>query len=199
MSPENLFRWIAVLALGTSMAISIVYRRRAANSGGDRIDQAHEEGRGMLLARLVGGLGLWGAALLYLINPAWMSWSQLDLPLWLRWTGAGLMLAAVPGIYWTFSSLGRNVTATVAIRQEHNLVQHGPYRYIRHPLYTFGLLVFTGLALISANWFIGLMAVLTAVYLFRRTPLEEQRLLERFGNDYRAYMQQTGRYLPRFG
>ena len=199
MSPDNLFRWIAVFSLGASMAISIYYRRRANQSSGERINQAQAEGRGMLLARLIGGLGLWASALLYLINPAWMSWAQLDLPLWLRGIGAALMIAAVPGIYWTFSSLDRNVTPTVAIRAEHRLVQHGPYRYIRHPLYTFGLLAFIGLTLLSANWFIGLMTILAAAYLMRRTPLEELRLLEHFGEDYQAYMQQTGRYLPRVG
>ena len=196
MDIENLLRWIAVLALGLSMGISLTYRRRAARSGGDRIDHVQEEGRAMVFARVVGGLGLWTSALLYLINPAWMSWAQLDLPLWLRWIGAGLLIACVPGIYWTFSSLDRNVTPTVAIRKSHKLVQHGPYKYIRHPLYTFGLAAYIGLSLLAANWFIAVMTVLTWTYIFRRTPLEEQRLLERFGEDYRQYMQHTGRYLP---
>lgn len=198
MDYENLFRWIAVLAIGLSMTISIYYRRRANRSGGERINQAQEEGRLMAAVRVVGGLSLWLSALLYLINPAWMSWAQVDLPIWLRWIGAGILLACVPFIYWTFSSLDRNVTPTVAIRQSHTLVQHGPYKYIRHPLYTFGLAAFIGLSLLAANWFIALMTVLTWFYIFRRTPLEEQRLVERFGDDYRQYMQHTGRYLPGF-
>lgn len=193
---EYLLRWVAVAALGASMTISIYFRRRAARSG-ERIDHVQEEGILMVTLRVVFGLALWLSALLYLINPAWLAWSQVSLPLWQRWVGAGMMVVCVPLFYWLFSSLDRNVTGTVAIRKEHTLVTSGPYRYIRHPLYSAGLLAFSGFTLLTASWWIAFLVVMTGIYLIRRTPLEEHRLLERFGAEYQAYMQQTGRYLPR--
>ncbi|MGW8251833.1 MAG: methyltransferase family protein, partial [Anaerolineales bacterium] len=78
-------------------------------------------------------------------------------------------------------------------------VTYGPYRWVRHPLYTVGFMMFIGLSLLAANWFIALMLVLGFVPLAMRTPIEEAHLVERFGDEYRRYMRRTGRYLPRFG
>jgi protein-S-isoprenylcysteine O-methyltransferase Ste14 len=193
---ENLLRWAAVFALGASMTISVYYRRRAARSG-ERINHVQEEGQLMVALRVVFGLALWISALLYLIYPAWLAWSQVSLPLWLRWVGAGIMVVCVPLFYWLFSSLDRNITGTTAIRKNHSLVTSGPYRYVRHPLYSVGLLAFCGFTLLTASWWIAFLVFMAAVYLVRRTPQEEARLIERFGAEYKAYMQQTGRYLPR--
>jgi len=107
------------------------------------------------------------------------------------------MALCVPLIYWLFSSLGKNVTSTVAIRKDHALVTHGPYRWVRHPLYSVGFVAFTGFSLLAANWFILATLLLAFGVLMQRTPIEERRLIERFGDDYLEYMQRTGRYLPR--
>ena len=56
---------------------------------------------------------------------------------------------------------------------------------------------FWGFALIAANWFIGLAALLVLALLLVRLPREEAGLIERFGDEYRAYMKRTGRLLPR--
>jgi protein-S-isoprenylcysteine O-methyltransferase Ste14 len=135
--------------------------------------------------------------LAYLINPRWMAWSQVGLPPAVRWAGAALSTIAVPLLFWMFRSLGGNVTDTVAIRREHRLVTAGPYRWIRHPLYSFGSLLLLGFSLLSASWFIAGAALVAAPFLVSRTRTEEARLLERFGDDYRAYIQHTGRFLPR--
>ena len=195
MNTESLFHTISVVVIGLCLSISIYFRRKAAQTG-DKID-VKEEGALILNLRRVFGLLLWLSILAYLVNPAWMAWSSLPLPLWLRWVGAGLMAACLPLIYWVFSSLGKNVTPTVVTRQEHSLVTHGPYRWVRHPLYTVGFLAFAGLSLAAANWFIGGVLVLGVIPLALRTPVEEARLVERFGDDYRVYMQRTGRYWPR--
>ncbi len=197
MSNETIFHLIAVVCLVAAMSISIYYRSKA-NRAGDKIDTS-QEGRLILTLRRIFGLGLWLSALAYLINPAWMSWASLPLPHWLRWSGAVLMIAAVPLIYWVFSSLGKNVTPTVIIRKEHSLVTHGPYRWVRHPLYTVGFMAFAGLSLLAANWFIMLVMATGWPVLMARTPIEEAHLVERFGDEYRQYMQRTGRYFPKLG
>ena len=198
MNDENIYHSIALVAFTLAMSISIFYRHQAARSG-DRISAAREEGRFPSMVRSLLGLALWLGALAYLFNPQWMAWSQVDLPAWLRWFGGLLMLVCVPLIYWVFSSLGKNVTHTVAIRKEHTLVTRGPYRWVRHPLYSVGLLLFLGFSLLAANWFIALTIVAALKVLSLRTQLEEARLVEKFGDDYRQYMQSTGRYLPRIG
>jgi protein-S-isoprenylcysteine O-methyltransferase Ste14 len=195
MNTESLFHLLAIILMLSGMSISIYYRRKA-NQTGEKID-VKEEGSMILNLRRIFGLLLWLSALAYLVNPGWMAWSSVPLPVWARWLGTGIMLVCVPLIYWVFSSLGKNVTPTVVTRQEHTLVTHGPYRWVRHPLYTVGFLLFLGLSLLAANWFIALMLVLGIIPLAMRTPIEEARLMERFGDEYRAYMERTGRFLPR--
>jgi len=197
MNTEILYQITAIALLGASMSISIFFRSRAARSG-EKIS-SQDEGRLVLNLRRVFGLALWLSSLAYLVNPGWMAWSSLPLPAWARWGGAGIMAVCVPLFYWLFSSLGKNITHTVAIRKEHSLVTHGPYRWVRHPLYTVGFLAFTGLSLLAANWFI-FAALLTAFpILMARTAIEEEHLIERFGDEYRQYIQRTGRYLPKLG
>ena len=194
MRTESIYHWLSVALLIPSISISMYYRRKA-NQTGEQID-VQQEGSLVLTRRLFGSQ-LWLSALAYLINPRWMAWSSVPLPDWLPWSGAGIMLICVPLVYWVFSSLGKNVTPTVVTRQEHSLVTHGPYRWVRHPLYSVGFLMFAGLSLLAANWFIAFTLVLGYIPLAMRTPIEEERLVERFGDQYREYMQRTGRFLPR--
>jgi len=195
MQTENLIRISLAVCLSFALAVSITYRSRAAQSG-ERIKVADEEGRRIMIIRSLFALVGWGAMFLYLINPAWMAWAQIDLPVWLRWTGVALTAACIPLFYWIFSSLGNNVTHTVYIREKHSLVRHGPYQYIRHPLYAVGFTAFLGFSLAAANVFIFVMLIGVFLVLDRRADLEEARLIERFGQEYVDYMKVAGRYLP---
>jgi protein-S-isoprenylcysteine O-methyltransferase Ste14 len=95
-------------------------------------------------------------------------------------------------------AIGPNISETVLTKAEHELVMHGPYRWIRHPLYTSATLTFVSLGLIASNWFILLMAA-TAAFAIRVIviPREEKNLEGRFGEDYRTYRARTGALLPR--
>jgi protein-S-isoprenylcysteine O-methyltransferase Ste14 len=133
----------------------------------------------------------------YLLFPASVQWAALPLPVWLRWSGvvAGALCSLL--MYWTLSSLGRNLTDTVVTRANAQLVTHGPYRWVRHPFYVTAALLILSVTLLSANWLIGLCGLLVMSLLAVRTPKEEQMLIARFGDDYRAYMAATGRFFPR--
>jgi protein-S-isoprenylcysteine O-methyltransferase Ste14 len=195
MLSETVFRLITIVLVLTGAGIGFYHRIKAHKLSQEKINR-QEEGNFILIGlRLSGGL-VWASTLAYMINPAWMAWASLPLPAWLRWAGVGGALAAIPLLYWMFTSLGKNITDTVVTRQEHTLVIHGPYRWVRHPLYSFAALFFLSLSLIAANWFIAAMIGLTFLMIAIRTPIEEAKLVERFGDDYRAYMQRTGRFLP---
>ena len=189
---------IIIAALATGFTISVYYRSKAARASNERISRREEGAPILILLRLV-GLSAWLSILVYAIHPEWLKWSALPLPVGMRWLGAGLSVIAIPLIVWMFRSLGRNVTDTVVTRREHTLVRHGPYRWIRHPLYSFGALFFMGLNLMAANGFIALTSCVGFGILVWRTPIEEEKLIERFGDEYRAYKKQAGRFLPRLG
>jgi protein-S-isoprenylcysteine O-methyltransferase Ste14 len=135
--------------------------------------------------------------LAYLVNPSWMAWASVSLPDWLRWIGVGFGIVAGGLLVWTLKSLGRNLTDTVVTRRAHALVTSGPYRWVRHPFYDSVALCVLANSLVAANWFLFLTGGLALVLLIVRTRKEEEKLLARFGDAYRGYMERTGRFLPR--
>jgi protein-S-isoprenylcysteine O-methyltransferase Ste14 len=190
-----MFRIIALIIFVVGLLIS-GYHRRKAETSGERVSWKEENPVVMVLLR-ISGLALWLSVILYMISPRWMRWAQLEIPQTLRWVGVGLGTVSLPLLYWLFSSIGTNITQTVATKKEHELITHGPYRWVRHPLYSVGTLLFIAFALMAANWFIGLASLVVFVMLMIRLPKEEEKLIERFGDEYRAYMKRTGRFLPR--
>ncbi|MFP3939717.1 MAG: methyltransferase family protein [Thermoanaerobaculia bacterium] len=191
-----MFRWIALAAVVGTLGVS-VYHRRRAREGGEVLDRRLET-PGMKLLRGAVGLPLYGGLLVYLVRPRWMAWAAFDVPDGLRWAGAALGLAAVPGAWWVLRHLGRNVSETVLTKSDHALVTTGPYRWVRHPLYTTGFLLFLGVGLMAGSWFLLLFTLLAGVAIrFAVVPAEEEALVERFGDAYRRYMAGTGRLLPR--
>ena len=153
-----------------------------------------------MIARLVLALPLAAALLSYPIRPQWLAWSTLDLPTWLRVAGIVLGVALVPALMWMFRSIGSNISGTVLTKREHRLVTHGPYRWVRHPLYALSLLLILALGLISASGFILAFSVVVLIAVgLVVVPREEANLIAAFGDEYRDYMRRTGRFLPKVG
>lgn len=190
-----MFQLIAAIIFIAGVTIGVYFRYQSEKSG-ERLSWAEEGLAVMVLLRLAGLLG-WLSLIVYLLNPAWMQWSAVPLPAWLRWLGVVTAVLSLPLMYWLFRSIGRNITQTVKTRKEHQLVTTGPYRWVRHPLYSVGTLLFGSFALIAANWFMALATLLGFVMLLVRLPNEERHLLERFGDEYQEYMKRTGRFVPR--
>ena len=193
---ENIFRILAALILFTGAGISIYFRRKADKETGEEVPRS-ADGTPMMLFIRIFGILLWLSPLVYLINPGWMAWSRLTMPDWIRWAGVGLGVLCTFGIYWLFTSIGNGITPTSATRVKHELSTSGPYRWVRHPLYTIGASFYISFGIVSANWFIALMGILAFIAMAIRTLKEEANLIEKFGDEYRAYMKHTGRFLPR--
>ena len=195
MQSEAPFRIALLVILVLTTTMMVYYRLQAAKSG-ERI--SHEE-EGWLFAtslRFV-GMCMWIGTLAYLIYPTWMEWAALPLPNWLRWSGAFASVLFFGLMFWTLTNLGKNLTDTVAVRANATLVTSGPYRFVRHPFYVSTALVICGVSLLTANWFLVVSGMASMVLLVIRTPNEEQKLIEKFGDQYRHYMATTGRFLPR--
>ncbi len=195
---ENIFRILAAMILFSGMGISIYHRRKADKETGEKISRKVDGNVLMTIIR-IGGLILWLSPFIYLLNPAWMSWSKIGLPSQVRWMGVGIGILCVGGIYWLFRSIGSGITPTSATRKQHTLVTSGPYRWIRHPLYTIGSSMFVSFGMMADNWFIAALGMLTFILMAIRTPKEEANLIEKFGDEYREYIKRTGRFLPKLG
>lgn len=110
--------------------------------------------------------------------------------------GAILQAGCVALGVWARRHLGRNWSAEVRIDEGHELVRTGPYRMLRHPIYTAMLGMFAGTAIASSQYHALLgVAILIAAYL-RKTRLEENILRQTFGSDWDAYRQETWALVP---
>ncbi|PJF21638.1 MAG: hypothetical protein CUN56_10050 [Phototrophicales bacterium] len=137
------------------------------------------------------------SALVYLIMPSWMAWSQITLPDWIRIAGIGFGGISAALMAWVQQTLHKNFSGQLSIREDHTLVTRGPYRWVRHPMYTATVLLFFSVFLITANWFIGIGGMLMVLaVIIHRTPKEEAMLTNTFGDAYKTYMQKTTRYIP---
>ena len=193
---ETVFRILAAIILFTGAGISIYYRRKADRESGEKVSRS-VDGKAMMYVIKIFGLLLWFSPWVYLINPQWMAWSKIGLPDVLRWLGVFYGILTVLGIYWLFSSIGSGITPTSATRTQHTLVTSGPYRWVRHPLYTAGTSLFIAFGLMADNWFIATLGILTFIAMVIRTPKEESNLIAKFGDEYRQYMKRTGRFFPK--
>jgi protein-S-isoprenylcysteine O-methyltransferase Ste14 len=194
MSDDQLFRLILLAGFVIFMPIGIYHRLRSRT--GEKLDR-RQEGIFILVGLRLAGLAGMAGLIAYLIDPAHMAWAAVPLPVWLRWMGVGLALIAGSLLVWMFRTLGRNLTDTVVTRKQHTLVTTGPYRWVRHPMYASAALAIVGNSLVAANWFIFAAGCLALSLLVIRTRKEEQNLIAKFGDEYRDYMQRTGRFVPR--
>lgn len=197
MPSENPFRIALVVVVVLTMAVTVYHRIRAGSSG-ERISH-REEGYLFAVVLRLAGLVLWISTFGYLLFPTSLQWAAVPLPTWLRWFGVVTGTLCLLLMYWTLSSLGKNLTDTVVTRAKATLVTHGPYRWVRHPFYFTAALLMFSVTLLTANWLIGASSLLVLALLVIRTPKEEQMLIGRFGDEYRTYLARTGRFFPRIG
>jgi protein-S-isoprenylcysteine O-methyltransferase Ste14 len=137
--------------------------------------------------------------LTYIFTP-WLNFANYTLPVVLGWLGAAIFIVALWLLYRSHKDLGLNWSPTLQITQEHQLVTQGVYHVIRHPIYAAMWLWGIAQLLLLQNWIAGpATLIFFGIVYFRRTPREEQMMIDRFGDEYRAYVQQTGRVIPKLG
>ena len=196
MNDERMYSAATTLLFFFAMSISIYFRSRAARQSSENL---REGGGGIpfILLRLTFVLSIFAFIVAYAINPAWVRWASLSIPAWIRIGGGATAVTMIGCFWWLFVHLGRNVTPTHKTRADHTLVTTGPYRWVRHPLYSAGIIFWFGISLLAATWVFMALTGAALLFLLRRVPQEEADLLEKFGDNYRAYMEHTGRFFPR--
>jgi protein-S-isoprenylcysteine O-methyltransferase Ste14 len=109
------------------------------------------------------------------------------------WASAGLLFFSAS------RALGRHLTPAIQAQQGHELIQNGPYRYIRHPIYTANITLGSGLSLLFLSPPLAVLTVVMAGIASYRARLEEDLLKapEVFGEIYEKYMGRSGRFLPK--
>jgi protein-S-isoprenylcysteine O-methyltransferase Ste14 len=117
--------------------------------------------------------------------------------MWAFWIGLMLLIAGSLLRRHCWRMLGSNFTGAVIVTPEQAVVERGAYRYVRHPSYTAGAIMFLGIGLALGNWIsvAVLMGADLIVYGYR-VGVEEQALVAVIGDPYRRYMSRTKRFVP---
>jgi protein-S-isoprenylcysteine O-methyltransferase Ste14 len=136
--------------------------------------------------------------MIYLLTPLF-SFADYELPVWVHACGAIIMIVGLWLFWRSHADLGLNWSPTLEMRQEHEIVKHGVYRRVRHPMYSAIWLFSIAQGLLLNNWLAGWGVVFSfSVMYILRTPQEEKMMIDHFGSDYTDYMAETGRLFPRF-
>lgn len=196
MNTETIFRIILpVLIIG--FALHRGYYVKYHSKPEDATVKKREEG---IVSKIAGLLGMLGflSVIVYAVNPNWLAFANLSFPAWLRWLGVGIALVGFALLQWSQVTLANSWSDTPRMMKEQTLITSGPYRTIRHPIYTAFILILGSTLFISSNWLIGLCwAGMTILEVISRISFEESLMLEFFGEQYREYMKKTGRLLPK--
>ena len=110
--------------------------------------------------------------------------------------GVGIVAGGLAFAVWARAILGRNWSGTVTLKQGHELIRNGPYRWVRHPIYTGLLLGFLGTAIVLAQWRGVLALLIVLVALWRKLRHEERWLGEIFSADYAKYRDEVAALIP---
>lgn len=197
MNTEILFRLIYLIVFTTTIFISVYYRRKARIEG--EIIHRSREGLLILTARIILGFTVLFFILSYPFYPNVVKWSAMSVPSWIRWLGIIIATSCPFLSLWLFRNIGTNISETVLTKKNHQLVTSGPYKYVRHPLYSTGILLILSLGMISGNWVLVLFAPVTfIIFRFIVIPKEEEKLVEKFGQQYGNYCKTTGTLFPAF-
>ncbi|MGA2429578.1 MAG: isoprenylcysteine carboxylmethyltransferase family protein [Candidatus Acidiferrum sp.] len=115
-----------------------------------------------------------------------------------QWLAVLVMASGVAIAFWARFHLGANWSGVVTLKEGHELIRTGPYRTIRHPIYTGILLAFLGnaVALGEVRGLIGLAIIWLSFYVKARR--EESFLAQEFGTRFNEHTQHTGMFLPKF-
>jgi protein-S-isoprenylcysteine O-methyltransferase Ste14 len=111
---------------------------------------------------------------------------------------AGLVLEAL-GLFlavWARAHLGRHWSGEITIKVDHELIRSGPYRYLRHPIYTGLLAMYAGVLLVTCEWLALAAFIVVALAYWRKIRLEEANLNRAFGDNYDAYRRETWALMP---
>ena len=183
--PVYLSVFYAAVAVTMGPDILRGIRRRREDTG---TAETHDEGSRRVIGVAGGGGILAGVAAVYLIPSMAISWHPRLV------FAAGIAVMLVGGVIRQYAvrTLDDYFTTTVRIHENQQVVDTGPYRWVRHPSYTGGLLEYTGIGLILGNWMSLLTVVggLVMAYVYR-IRIEERTLSEELGEPYQRFLERT--------
>lgn len=194
MNVDSLFRFLFILSGIGMLAIRAYYQSKILP------EQRRTKVTGSSWRLIPGAMAAITAVVFgfaYIFSPSSLAWSYVGLPAWLRWVGAFMVLVGILLLWAAHSHLGVSFHSLVVRKSCQVLVESGPYRTVRHPIYTAYILNYIGGGLLASSLVLTLVpGPLFALFVALRIGEEEEAMIAQFGASYQDYMARTGRFLP---
>lgn len=196
MNVEITFRILFLLAGITMFAIRIYYQSRVWQ---DRKQVEVKEGRISLVGGALAALTTFVFGFEFILSPGTFAFAySIPYPSWLRWLGVVTLAGGITLLGLSHHHLGRSFHSLVVSKVDRRFVDTGPYRWIRHPIYTAYLVNYVSGGLVAGNLVLTFVPVIFfGMLVLMRMEKEEALLIDEFGEDYLEYMERTGRLLPK--
>jgi protein-S-isoprenylcysteine O-methyltransferase Ste14 len=130
------------------------------------------------------------------IYPSWINKPILEITLPVALAGFAIVIFGVAFTIWARLTLGNNWSGTATIKQDHTLIRRGPYSIVRHPIYTGLLIAMLGTALQRGFIHNFLSLPILAVGFWLKVMIEEQIMIQRFGDEYLRYRREVRALAP---
>lgn len=186
--------WFSVLVMG--------FRRRMSSTKATGLAPSNPRERIMWML-WVPAIVAWNALPAFAGKDEWLlqlpPWaSENDIALVIRWIAAGVAVVCYLLSVVCWIVMGRNWSVAV-VENDQQLVTAGPFRFVRHPIYAISVLLIICTVIALPTIPMAVVALLHITLLNIKARGEERHLLEKYGEQYRSYMQTAGRFVPRFG
>ena len=181
-----LFLALFILVLIVRAYFGIKQRRAGRSSWSVSGEAVAREGRLSLILRPMMFLLMLSLVVLYIIEPSCSSGLFLPIPSIIRCGGVLLGIINILLLIWVHRTLGLQWSTTLQFKEGHALITDGPYKFIRHPMYTALSLFFIGLSIVSSFLPFFVLVVLTILFFVRIVEREDLMMIEQFGEEYRA-------------
>jgi protein-S-isoprenylcysteine O-methyltransferase Ste14 len=201
MNENNIFKlcFLALLILVFIVRGYFGFKQRHVGQSSWSVDDeaVEREGRWSLILRPVVFLFMLALIILYIVEPSRSEWLYITLAWQLRIIAVFLGLGGILLLVWTHHELGIRWSTTLQFKEDHTLITSGPYGLIRHPMYTSLFIIFASLAIVSSFWPLWILVLLMLLFFIRIVKLEEEMMIDQFGEVYEAYIKSTGCFFPR--
>ena len=196
MTPEIVFRILMIVAFIAMFVIRICFQSKVL---GEKREVKIQENKLSLAAGSIAALTTLTFGAEYIFFPGTFKFTYLlAFPDWLRWLGVVCLAAGIILLGLAHYHLGKSFSSLVVSKQNHKLVTSGPYRWIRHPIYTAYLINYVAGGLLASNLVLTIVPVVFfGLMIINRIPREEVVMREQFGQEYVELERQTGRLLPK--
>ena len=186
---QTFFHTIFAVAFFAMVTLRIYYGRKARQ---ERSGVENKESKRNMAIRAAFGLGYVGAVVVYIFAPGLFAWTDIQLPDWSRWIGALITIGSVLLLWWVQWALDVQFDTNLHTQAEHQLIKHGPYKRVRHPMYTFEIVFCLGYWLANLTWSNAIVWMLLVSVQVARA-MREERAIEGY-DEYVARVQ--WRFIP---